>query len=65
MQGLRRLYYIVSVYTYNVYYVTRALIYFYDTYIIDFILSALTGIMRGQALKPYISRVLAVAVLIF
>ena len=26
MQGLRRLYYIVSVYTYNVYYVTRALI---------------------------------------
>ena len=26
MQGLRRLYYIVSIYTYNVYYVTRALI---------------------------------------
>ena len=26
MQGLRRLYYIVSIYTYNVYYVTRAFI---------------------------------------
>ena len=65
MQGLRRLYYIVSVYTYNVYYVTRALIYFYDTYIIDFILSALTGILSGQALMPYVVRLSAVEVLIF
>ena len=48
MQGLRRLYYVVSIYANNVYYVTRTLIYFYDTYIIDFVLSALTGIMRGQ-----------------
>ena len=57
MQGLRRLYYIVSIYTYNVYYVTRALNYFYDTYIIDFILTALTGILSGQALMPYVVRV--------
>ena len=57
MQGLRRLYYIVSIDTDNVYYVTMALNYFYDTYIIDFILTALIGILSGQALKPYISRV--------
>ena len=57
MQGLRRLYYIVSIDTDNVYYVTRALNYFYDTYIIDFILTALTGILSGQASMPYVARV--------
>ena len=65
MQGLRRLCYVVSIYTYNVYYVTKALNCFYDTYIIDFILSALTGILSGQAQMHYVVRLSAVEVLIF
>ena len=65
MQGLRRLYYIVSIYTDNVYYVIMGFNLFYDTYIIDFILTALTGILSGQALMPYVVRLLAVEVLIF
>ena len=64
-QALRLFICIVSIYTYNVYYVIKGIKLFYDTYIIDFILSTLTGILSNQTSKPYVVRILAVEVLIF
>ena len=65
VQDLMRLYYIVTIYTDNVYYVTRALILKLLYNIPIFVLTALIGILIGQSLMPCVASFWAVAVLIF
>ena len=56
MQGLRRLYYIVSIYTYNVYYVTRAFILKLLYNIPIFYFNRLNGHSERSSLKALIHK---------